>query len=179
MRIETNIRSIKDLSNMKFGRLIPIMPIAKDRFNKTIWLMLCDCGKTKAINSANLSSKHTQSCGCLRDECQSALKHGASCRGKITPEYQAFRAAKERCTNPKNKAYKYYGGRGIEFRFVSFEEFFAEIGLRPDAMSLDRIEVNGHYEKGNVRWATQSQQVQNRRSQPEILLQYAAALGGV
>jgi hypothetical protein len=59
--------------------------------------------------------------------------------------------------------YRYYGGRGIKFLFTSFEQFLAELGPRPSGMSLDRIENDGNYEPGNVRWATRSEQVQNRR----------------
>src|SRR6267143_733283 len=91
-------------------------------------------------------------------------------------EYLAFQNAKYRCTNPDNNSYENYGGRGIEFRFSSFAEFFAEVGSRPSPEhSIDRFPDNdGHYEKGNVRWATIHQQLNNRRApqkrtQPEIL----------
>src|SRR6266481_5932352 len=48
-----------------------------------------------------------------------------------TPEYQTYSSAKQRCTNPNGTQWKYYGGRGIQFRFASFEEFLAELGPRP------------------------------------------------
>lgn len=57
-----------------------------------------------------------------------------------------------------------YGGRGIEMRFRTFEAFLAEVGPRPDCMTLDRIDPNGHYEAGNVRWADSKTQARNRRS---------------
>jgi hypothetical protein len=70
--------------------------------------------------------------------------------------------AKRRCKNGKDFAN--YGGRGIEFRFTGFEQFYAELGPRPSPEhSLDRIDNDGHYEPGNVRWATQSQQQKNKR----------------
>jgi hypothetical protein len=81
-----------------------------------------------------------------------------------TPEYKAFACAKIRCTHPNAKRYKDYGGRGIEFRFSSFEEFLTMLGPRPEGMTLDRINNDGHYEPGNVRWATWSEQNKNRRS---------------
>ena len=88
-------------------------------------------------------------------------KHGMS----GTPEYCAFIDAKKRCNNSNNKNYHYYGGRGIEFRFASFQEFIAEIGARPSKdYSLDRINNDGHYEVGNVKWSMQSGQLRNRRS---------------
>lgn len=54
-----------------------------------------------------------------------------------TPEYQAYRHAIDRCNNERSTKYPDYGGRGIEFRFTSFEEFLAELGPRPDGKSLD------------------------------------------
>ena len=81
-----------------------------------------------------------------------------------TIEYKAYSHAKSRCNDPNHAAYKWYGGRGIEFRFKSFEEFIEHIGLRPSPKhSLDRINNNGHYEVGNVRWATKKEQMFNRR----------------
>lgn len=78
-------------------------------------------------------------------------------------EYFAYRAARNRCTNPNNKAWHDYGGRGIEFRFTSFEEFYKHIGPKPEGLTLDRIRNEGHYEIGNVRWATWSEQNLNKR----------------
>jgi hypothetical protein len=82
-----------------------------------------------------------------------------------TPEHKAYRDAKRRCTRPKHKYYAFYGGRGIEFRFASFLEFYAAVGSKPKEgrYLLDRIDNDGHYETGNVRWATQSQSASNRR----------------
>lgn len=95
------------------------------------------------------------------------LTHG----GCHTPEYAAYNAARERCTNPKDKGWPHYGGRGIQFRFTSFEQWYAELGPRPAGVtakgkalySVDREDNDGHYEPGNVRWATQAEQVANRR----------------
>ena len=70
---------------------------------------------------------------------------------------------KERCTRVDNPRYDRYGGRGIEFRFRSFEEFFNHIGSRPsEEHQLDRIENDGHYEIGNVRWVTGEINQRNR-----------------
>lgn len=96
-----------------------------------------------------------------------SYKHGGATKttksGK-SAEYQAYINAKSRCNNPKAVNYSYYGGRGIEFRFASFNEFFAELGQRPSPThSVERINNDGHYESGNVRWATKKEQVENRR----------------
>lgn len=81
-----------------------------------------------------------------------------------TPEYTAYCDAKARCTNPKNKRWSSYGGRGIKFLFSSFEEFFVSVGKKPKATyRLDRKNNNGHYRPGNVRWVTASISRLNQR----------------
>ena len=79
-------------------------------------------------------------------------------------EYKAFEDAKFRCRNKKYRRYADYGGRGIEFRFATFADFLAELGPRPDGLTLERIDNNGHYEKNNVKWATKTEQMRNRRT---------------
>lgn len=81
-----------------------------------------------------------------------------------TPECAAYRNAKSRCENSRSQAWHNYGGRGIEFRFASFEHFIGVLGNRPsDEHTLDRINNNGHYEPGNVRWASRVEQQRNTR----------------
>jgi hypothetical protein len=88
------------------------------------------------------------------------------------PLYAVYHAAKDRCENPNNPRYHCYGGRGIRFRFTSFPEFLAALGPRPDGLTLQRINNDGHYEPGNVCWATYKEQALNRRpkSDPGIKL---------
>jgi hypothetical protein len=81
-----------------------------------------------------------------------------------TPEYRAYQDAKQRCTNPNSSRWYTHGGRGIKFLFNNFGEFFEAVGARPEGMTLDRIDNDGHYEAGNLRWATPSQQMSNRRN---------------
>jgi hypothetical protein len=78
-------------------------------------------------------------------------------------EHKAFQGAHARCSNPKTSNWKHYGGRGIKFLFKSFDEFFAELGPRPKGLTLDRIDNNGNYEPGNVRWTTPKKQRANQR----------------
>src|SRR6266404_6625965 len=71
--------------------------------------------------------------------------------------------AKARCLNPRDAAFKNYVGRGIKFLFQNFEEFLSCLGPRPKGKMLDRIDNNGHYEPGNVKWSTRKQQNENKR----------------
>lgn len=73
--------------------------------------------------------------------------------------YSSYCRAKRRVLTNHNNAYEH-----VEFRFESYEQFLQELGPRPDGMTLDRIDVNGHYEPGNVRWATHYEQVRNKRN---------------
>jgi hypothetical protein len=89
-------------------------------------------------------------------------KHGM----KGTKIYGVWESMKKRCNNPNNKSYKDYGGRGIEYepKWETFEGFYDDMGsLYSDGLTLERIDVNGHYCKNNCEWIPGSQQSRNRR----------------
>jgi len=89
------------------------------------------------------------------------ITHGLSSR----PEYRVWGAMTERCTNPHNKAYEYYGARGISVceRWKRFELFLLDMGERPSTKhSIERKDVNGNYTPDNCHWATCSDQMRNR-----------------
>lgn len=128
-------------------------------------LCRCECGTVREVSRGSLSAGKTVSCGCYRAEnnVKISTTHGKS-KTKI---YRVWASMVERCENPASQDYKNYGGRGItvccEWR-RSFEAFYMDMGDSPfNGASLDRIDVNGHYNKDNCRWATPSKQAKNRR----------------
>ena len=153
-----------ELTGDRFGRLIVVGRHGSRKWRST-WLCRCDCGGEKVVRSDNLRNGDTRSCGCLTKDQGEAVRARNTKHGMFgTPEYVAYHTASARCRLPTNPAYSNYGARGIEFRFGSFEQFFAIVGLRPSPQhSLDRIDNDGHYEPGNVRWATAREQMLNRR----------------
>lgn len=159
-----------DLTGRKFNRLTVVRYVGKNKSRQSRWDCVCDCGKMHQSTGTHLQYGDVSSCGCQRKNNKSGFIDGRT----GSPEYTSYHAAKKRC-NPKFKdKWPDYGGRGIEFRFTSFEEFLAEVGPRPEPKfeySLERIENNGHYEKGNVKWATKKQQARNRRCDRCALLE--------
>jgi len=153
----------------KFNRWTIIREV-EQQWKHRMFQCKCSCGTTKVITLQSLKRGASKSCGCLLKE--TTTKHGMW----KSPEYNTWAKIKQRCHNPKDRAWHNYGRRGIkvckEWR-RSFEVFFAYVGKRPSANhSLDRYPNNdGNYEPGNVRWATASEQRLNKRpNAPERIL---------
>jgi hypothetical protein len=101
----------------------------------------------------------------LRDEAQKPMRNNLKHEMCGTPEYVSWQCMRARCLNPKAVGYANYGGRGITIcgRWDSFENFYADMGARPDKHSLDRINPDGDYEPSNCRWSDDLTQGRNRR----------------
>lgn len=167
-------RKAEDIVGQEFGRWrvisrVPNRPGRRD----AIWRCRCACGQERDIPAFTLRGGNSQSCGCLRDE---VTKRTHTTHGQhMDSIYKVWTAIIQRCTNEKCLAYPNYGGRGIkislEFR-NSFETFRDYIGPRPSLdHSIDRIDNSGHYEKGNIRWATRVEQNRNKRTNRVISFQ--------
>jgi hypothetical protein len=129
----------------------------------TQWRCVCDCGKQIVARATNLVQGFTGSCGCSTGQfvADSNRKHGQS----RTPVYKVWRAMHDRCENPNNTSFKYHGARGIKVckRWGKFENFIADMGPRPDGMTLERKNNNKGYTPANCTWATANAQQNNRR----------------
>lgn len=127
-------------------------------------LCRCACGTECVKDIYVLLTGVVRSCGC--GSWAPNLRHGHAAFDTASPEYRSWRSMIDRCSNPKMPNWQYYGGRGIrvcDAWRTSFEQFLAHLGPRPAGHTLDRIDSDGHYEPGNVRWSTPQQQARNRR----------------
>jgi hypothetical protein len=157
----------EDLSGRAFGRFV-VLERDASRTSRPFWLCKCECGAVKSVAAVELKAGKTKSCGCFdADRKKTAtVKHGFN----RTPTYVSWCAMWARCTNPKLRSFKHYGGRGITVcvRWADFSAFLVDMGERPANTSIDRIDVNGNYEPDNCRWATASTQRRNQRAAAEI-----------
>lgn len=161
----SNSRCIPE-TGRRFGSLVVLSESdVRTKAQTWHWKTHCDCGREHWVAASNLFSGHTTSCGCQKRALIGAANrvHGLT----RTATHRSWLSMRQRCLNPNCKAYDRYGGRGISIcdRWKdSFENFIADMGLRPLGSSLERRDNAKGYDPDNCRWATPVEQVRNRRS---------------
>jgi hypothetical protein len=171
----------KDITGQTFNSLTAKgLTGKKNKAGALLWEFTCVCGNTVTTNAWTVTSGASTNCGCLQviASVERLTKHGHHpWRGKSSPTYHSWFAMIQRCRNPKNQAFKRYGGAGIRVyekwepqKGGSFANFLADMGERPEGTTLGRLGDVGDYRPGNCTWQTHEEQVQTKRDKKNRLL---------
>lgn len=160
----------------RYGRLSVVRDLGtrlEGSSYRRVYLCRCDCGAEFEAVGKRLRTGQTKSCGCLQREsfdqfgernAKRERTHGHTTHGHRSRTYRSWESMRRRCLSATAVDYPRYGGRGITVcaEWASFEQFLADMGERPERMSLDRIDADGNYEPANCRWADAKTQRRNR-----------------
>lgn len=155
-----------DLVGKRFGRLVVLEETGNRKRGNVIWKCVCDCGNIVYAPTAYITSGQKMSCGCLQKETngKASITHNLSRH----PAYASHKNAYSRCYDTESKFYFNYGGRGIRMsdEFIKSITAWCEyLGYPPDCekkkWTVERIDSNENYERGNLKWATRKQQARN------------------
>jgi hypothetical protein len=174
-------RKFENLTGQIFSRLTVIEFAGRNKQRHSLWTCRCECGVTKIVSAQHLRDG-TKSCGCLFRELtasrstgkKSALKHGHSPVGNLSPTYNSFQAMRQRCLYPKAARYPHYGGAGVTIcdrwnitKGGSFENFLLDLGGRPEGTTLGRFGDVGNYTPLNCKWMDSKEQRENWKPRPQ------------
>jgi len=152
-----------NLTGQKFGRLTVIKFAGVDEKGRTMWECQCECGSLIIVRSDNLKRGISKSCGCFsREMASKRLKKYENTDHYL---YKTWMGMKLRCESKSSGMYKYYGERGIKIcdRWKNYDNFYNDmIGGYKKGLTIDRINCNGDYEPPNCRWATMTDQANNK-----------------
>jgi hypothetical protein len=157
------------MAGERFGWLTVMSYAGSDGGHGSKWNCLCDCGKVRVATRGQLIHGKAKSCGCFHEK-GSKISMLKPPRKRLSESRLRTRniwwRMLSRCQNTEDPTYKHYGGRGISVcsRWLSFENFLADMGCAPAKLSIDRIDNDGNYSPENCRWLDMKSQQRNKRS---------------